>query len=179
MRLIFLSLTSFLIFTAFVMYNKPQSYHPSEAEQQVNKILSIAASIIKNKYDLNLCGVGASMPGGPIQRLTLCFTTKRPHTQDELRKLLIQCSQELLSQVDLNQDIQAFLKYRPFTIKNIHIEIYNHDRSGRTVHDPQISTADISRGVLTYLTIDPDDTFKYKNECTETYEEAVKLTSTQ
>ncbi len=66
---------------------------------------------------------------------------------------------------------------RPFTIENIQIIIYNHDKNGREVYDPEISTAEISQGILSYQTADSNDTFKYKNEFTETYEEALKAIS--
>ena len=36
------------------------------------------------------------MPGGPIQELTLCFDTKRPHNKEQLRELLIKTANELL-----------------------------------------------------------------------------------
>jgi hypothetical protein len=44
--------------------------------------------------------------------------------------------------------------------------------------DPQISVANISQGRLNYSTIDPEDSFKYKNEYEESYEEALKALST-
>ena len=92
-----------------------------------------------------------------------------------MRELLIKSAQELLDQVNKNNDIQKHLKEPPFTIKNIQIIIYNHDKDGREIYDPGISTADMSRGILTYQTVDSTDTFKYKNEYEESYEDALKL----
>lgn len=80
-------------------------------------------------------------------------------------------------QVTENQEIQEFLKERPFTIRNVGIVIYNRDKYGLSMQDPQISVADISHGILNYSTIDPRDTFKYKNEYEETYEEALQALS--
>ena len=114
------------------------------------------------------------MPGGSIQELTLCFDTKDHLTKDDLRILLIKSAQELLYQINMNLDIQKFLKMRPFAIESIQIVIYNHDKNRREVYDPEISTAEISQGILNYQTVDSNDTFKYKNEFTETYDEALK-----
>ena len=120
------------------MINKDQ-YYSSKGEQLVNSILAETAKMIEKKYNIKPCGLGAAMPGGPIQELTLCFDTKSIHTKEQLRELLIISAQELLRQVNENNDIQGFLKVRPFTIKNIHIIIYNHDKDGREVYDPNIS----------------------------------------
>ena len=117
------------------------------------------------------------MPGGPVQELALCFDTKYPHNKEQLRELLIKSANELLNQVTENEEIQKFLKERPFTIKNIQIIIYNHDKEGREVYDPGIATAQISEGVLTYRTVDSTDTFKFKQQFKESYEEALKALS--
>jgi len=162
-----------LIFVGFVMQNRPQ-YHPSRGEQLANSILANTAKIIKDQYLLQPCGEGAAMPGGPIQELTLCFDTKHPYTKEQLRKLLILASNELLQKVGNNNEIQEFIKKKPFTIKNIEIVIYNHDREGRSVNDPVISVAEISQMKLVYRTIDPQNSFKYKNRFEERYEEALK-----
>jgi hypothetical protein len=168
------------IVTGFIMSNKSNKrpeYPLSKGEQLVNSTLAKTAKIIKQKYNLNPCGTGAAMPGGPIQELTLCFNTKFPYSKEQLRTLLIQSSQELLNQVTENSEIQEFLAVRPFTIKNIQIIIYNSEKSGREVFDPGISTTEISQGILTYQTVDSKNTFKYKNEFEESYEEALKAIS--
>lgn len=164
-----------LIFTSFIMSNNKQDYHPSRGEQLVNSLLARTAKIINDKYNIQPCGVGVAMPGGPIQEVTLCFDTKFPYTKEQLRQLLIKSSEELLRQVNQNKEIQEFLKVKPFTIKNVEIVIYNHDEKGFGLKDPQISVANISQGTLNYSTIDPEDSYKYKNEFEESYEEALKL----
>lgn len=172
MRLNIILLTILLVFTGFVMRkNQQQEFYPSKGEQLVNATLASAAKTIKEKYDIKPCGSGAAMPGGPIQKLTLCFDTKHPYTKWQLRELLIKSAKELLKKVNENNEIQEFLKERPFIIKNVEIIIYNHDENGRGLCDPQISTARISQAVLIYRTIDPQDPFKYKNEYEESYEE--------
>ncbi len=166
-----------LIFAGFVMKDKWQAYQPSKGEQLVNSILAKSAKIINEKYNLRPCGEGASMPGGPIQEVTLCFNTKLPYTKSQLRESLIKSAQELLKQVNDNNEIQEFLKERPFNLKNVQVIIYNSEKDGREVFDPGISTSEISRGILTYQTVDASDTFKYKQEFSETYEEALKALS--
>ncbi len=165
-----------IIFTGFIMANKDQSY-PSKGEQIVNSILAKTAQTIEKKYYVKPCGVGAAMPGGPIQILTLCFDTKSIHTKEQLREVLVTSAQELLRQVNENNDIQEFLKERPFTIKNIQIIIYNHDKNGREVYDPNTSGIQIAQGILTFRTVDKSDTFRFKDQFEESYDEALKALS--
>ena len=174
MKLIIFFMLLVLIFMGFNMKNH-QGYCPSEGEERVNKLLSNTAKIIQSKYGLQPCGVGVAMPGGPIKEVTLCFDSKNIFTKEQLRTLLIESSKELLDQVKSDEKIQKFLKEKPFTIKNVEIIIYNHDKNGQRLCDPEICVARISDGLLIYRTLDPVNEFKYKNRFSETYEEALNL----
>jgi hypothetical protein len=170
-------LSSFCL--GFIMPNTDERYPPSKGEQMVNSTLSKTAHIIQNKYKLRPSGTGASMPGGPIRSLFLSFDTKNRYTKECLRKLVIESAQELLNQVTSNENIQQYLFNSPFTIKDVEIVIYNHDKDGRGLRDPEISVVGISEGILKYKTVDPEDIFSYKNEYEETYEEALKILQTK
>lgn len=175
MKLFLLSFTILLlILVVSFMPSNTQVYQPSRGEQLINKTLGEAANSIKTKYQLRPCGVGVAMPGGPIQKVTLCFNTKQSFTKEELRELLINSSQELLNQIINNDELQQFLIKQPFTLNEVEIIIYNHDKNGREVYDPEISTADISHGELTYATVDKDNTYQYKNKFKEQYADALK-----
>ena len=165
------------LFLIFNTYCNRREYPLSKGEKLVNSLLAKTAKNIKDKYKLRPCGVGVAMPGGPIREVTLCFDTTDGYTQTQLRGLLIKISLELLEQIVENNEIQAFLKEIPFTIKNVEVIIYNHDENGRSLKDPQISVASISQGILYYYTIDPENNFKYKNEYEESYEEALRIFS--
>lgn len=166
-------ITILLISTSFFT-KKNEHYHPCKAEQLVNDNLIAAAQIIQKKYNLNPCGEGAAMHGGPIKKLILCFDTKTQHTKEELRKLLINCANELIDYTNKNKEIQPFLAKIPFTIENIEITIFNKN-NGKEVYDPLISTAEVFLSILTYRTIDINDVFKFKTEYRESYAEALKM----
>ena len=108
-------------------------------------------------------------PEGPYKN-SICVLIQKVRSQ----KLLLQCAQELCDQVTTNEEMQQFLANPPFTTRDVQIIIYSHDKTGRRVHDPEIGTAEISRGVFTYRTWDHGDTLKFKNEYKEAYEEAVQ-----
>jgi hypothetical protein len=177
MKFMFSIVSSFILFIGYFMNSSHQNYHLSQGEQLVNITLADSAKLIKQKYNIKPCGSGASMPGGPIRELFLAFSTKHHYTKEELRRLLIDSAHELLNSVVENDNIQPFLKERPFTIKNIQIIIYNTDKNGRTVYDPGISTAEISEGRLDYTTTDASNTFQYKDQFEESYEEALDILS--
>lgn len=174
MRHSFFFMLTLFFMSSFMASNKNEFYI-SKGEQLVNSILGQTAKITKDKHNLKPCGAGAAMPGGPIQQLTLCFNTKYLYTKERLRELLIISAQELLKQINENNEIQVFLKERPFTVKNVQIIIYNSEKDGSEVYDPGISSAEVSQGILTYRTVDSTNTFKFKQKFTETYEEALKL----
>lgn len=151
----------------------------SQEEKLVNNILENSAETIKKKYNIQPSGEGAAMPEGIIEELTLTFDTNDKLSKEQLRKLLIECAKELVAQVKMNNNIEQFLAKSPFSIENVQIIIYNHDKEGRGLRDPEISTAEISHGVLTYRTLDPNDRFKLKNQFKETHGEAIKALQSQ
>lgn len=176
MKSIFLIIIIIIIFVyaGLFMITRLNEYPLSKGEQLVNSTIEKSAKIIKNKYNLIPCGSGVGMPGGPIQKISLCFDTKYPQTKEQLRILLIKSVKVLIDEVVENKEIQEFIKNPPFNINNAEIIIYNSNVDGSEVYDPEISTAQIMNGKLNYSSIDPEDTFKYKNEFEETYEEALK-----
>ncbi len=151
----------------------------SQEERLVNSVLESTAKVIKKKYNIKPSGEGAAMPEGIIGELTLTFDTNDKLSKEQLRKLLIECAKELVAQVKMNNSIEPFLAKTPFSIENVQIIIYNHDKEGRGLRDPEISTAEISHGVLTYRTLDPNDRFRFKNQFEETYNEAVNVLQNQ
>ena len=106
------------------------------------------------------------MPGGIIKKLILAFGTKDTLSKSQLRVLLVQIAKELLNQVNSNSDIKKNLEKALFTIENVQIIIYNHDKYGSEVYSPGISTADLSEGELSYRTVNQSDIFVYDNTST-------------
>jgi hypothetical protein len=171
-----LAITLLSFFTDLFMSHTNECDQPSQAEIQVNETLNKTAQLIKKRYKkMRASGEGAAMHGGIVRELMLAFDTSGPFTKEYLRQLLIEIAQDLLDQINTNKDLQPFLIKSPFTIENVQIIIYNSDKNGREVYDPGISIAEISQGILTYKTVDSNDTNKYKNRFKETYDEALAI----
>ena len=165
---------STLLFLAFTGLGMPTKESPDRDIELVNQVLSTSVKIIQKKHNLRACGAGVSMPGGPIRELTLSFSSNKLFLKEELRKILISAAHEMVQLVNNNKEIQQYLFQALFTEKNVQIIIFNHDANGRGVFDPEIAVAEISKGTLAYATEDSQNTFGYKNEFTETYEEALR-----
>ncbi len=154
----------------------------SKSERLVNQILYETSSSITKKYKIAVIGTIVSMPEGKIKRLGLDFSSYQNLSKDQLRKFLIEFAEMLLHNVTSNEEIQYSLENKPFTIENIQMAIYNHDHEGYWVYDPEIGIGEIRRGILTYVTHNPErknqKTYKYfksMHEYEETYAEALQI----
>lgn len=186
-RFLFIILILLLSFVSCSSSSKDNSPYPSEAGEEVHDIageevhdiLGKASKAIKKKYGLRPFGTGAAMPGGVVKVLILAFETRDQLSREELRGLLVNSAQELITQAQINGKIEQFLEKPPFEMKNVEIVIFNRDKNGRDLCDPEISTARINGDNLIYKTNDPEDEFRYKNRYEETYEEALAILQSQ
>ncbi len=161
----------------FVGYSQLAIYYEyplSPAEKEVDRILYKAGDLIEAQYDLKVCGTGAAMPDNEVQKLSLSFETKNVKTKDELRILLIDCANILLNQINSSEVIQQYLVKKPFTLENAQIIIFNCDVKRNQCYYPQVSTAQTTKKGLNYRSVDPENTYRYKTDYIETYEEAFK-----
>lgn len=170
--LLFIALLS--IFFGFSITKNMEIFQSDNVNDIVNQVVCKAERAIEKKYHIKTIGVGLAMPEGIVRQIGLSLYTRNQLTKENLRKLLVECSQELLTQININVEIQPFLRESPFTLENVEIIIFNHDKDGMNLYDPEICVARFSEGILTYKTDDPDVKYKYKNRFTETYEEALK-----
>jgi len=167
MRLLSVVLAFFSLFSREPNHNDPVEI--------AGEILQQTEVFAHKRYPLHACGTIMMMPSGNVKEIGLCFQAKTFLTRDHLRILLLECGEKLIQQINSNQPFQKFLNKRPFTMKEARIIIYNIDKSGDEPLDPLITNAEISGGVLTYLTQDPKKKWTYKNEFQESYEEALEI----
>ncbi len=167
----------FGLFVLFVGYAQLVIYceHPiSPAVKEVNRILYKAGDLIEAQYELKVCGTGAAMPDNEVQKLSLSFETRKVKTKDELRMLLIDCANILLDQINTSEVIQQYLVKRPFTLENAQIIIFNCDERGYSACDPLISAVQTTKVGVNYRSKESENTYGYKTDYIETYEEAFK-----
>ena len=173
MKIVLVVLFLLIVVCAWFFINSPDPYLSRE-EKQVNSILGTTADIIEKKYPLTCVGAGSAMPGRVVKGFMLCFDTKNRLTKDELRHLVIQCTLELLYQININTEIRSALEIYPFTEKDVQIIIYNNDKYGNQAVGPDVSDAQLFLGYLKYSSVDPKDRYRYESITEETYTDALE-----
>lgn len=168
---------SILLLAGFKLFND-QEFKPSKCELSVNRILNKTSKILKDRYEMNPIATNVAMPGGIVKLMGIDFQIRGPLTKEEIRKILVDCAQELLSSINTDNEIEYYLKTNPFEINNIEINLFMLDSSRRRVNHPHIGIAGIRDGELDYLTlVTLGDVPKKISECQETYDEAIKILS--
>lgn len=158
-----------------MVISKCHCYTISGSEQLVNKILAQGADIIEKKYRIHCCGTGAAMPEGIINKFMWSFDIYGALSREKARIMLIDCADEISRLVKNNKEISKYLRDYPFTINNVQIILYMHDAKGFETYDPDLATAQILRGTLSYRTNDQNNIFRFKTNVEESYEEALKI----
>jgi hypothetical protein len=162
---------------AFV-YPKEDPYL-SEAEKGVNELLAKAAKQLAKKHGMRVSGEGAGMPSRVINLLILSFRINGSLTQDEARKLLVECVEEFLQIANSDEKIRPYMKNFPFTSENIDLAIFIYDKNGKDVFHPNLEVVALEYGKLVYRTIDKENRFTYKSKFSESYQEALKIVQGQ
>lgn len=171
--MIIIAINVFMLF-CFGCSSIPHVNHAKEVKL-VTQIQAKLAKRLASKHHLSLSGDVTAMPGGVIKEVGLLFHSHRILSIEEAREILVDCVQEFLSEINTNEEIRPFLENYPFTPKNIDIAIFIKDSNGIGVYDPNLNTVSASSGKLYYKTVSKDDTFNYKSEYKETFDEAFKL----
>lgn len=162
---------SILILSSYVLYRSKEDL----SIQLVGKVQKATALSMQKKYPVNTSGTGVGMPGGIIEEIILSFDTKNPFSELEVLKFLTDAAQELTKQVNMNEEIQSFLKKRPFTINEANIILHNKSTDGISMIDPEITSAGIAQGMISYYSVDSIESFKVTKRGKMNYEEALQL----
>lgn len=150
----------------------------SEQSKLVDKALYNTSVALENRYQLY---EGATSVGGIVgtpyyyERIGLDLDCYKVLSKYEGRKILVDCAETLLNEINSNQKLLHFLKPSPFTIKNIDISIFAHYHDRKSVFYPEIAVFVIRRGIISYRTNTPEKPYVYHTEEKETYEEAKKI----
>lgn len=150
-------------------------FNKSIAQQSVGHIQDAASKNIERKYKVYTSGSGVGMPGGVVRKISLCFSTKKPFSEEEIIRFIIDAAEEIVKQTNANEAIQPFLKEKPFTIKNVQIIIHNMSKQRTSMIAPEVTSGGITNGILDYYSVESEETFKIIKEFEISYEDAKKL----
>jgi len=155
----------------------------SSDEGSSKKKHKIAHAIMRNvghsfseRHRMQMMGITEA--SHPIDKryieIGLAFQVRRPIPKEEGRKLLLECAEELLGQINAHPDFQPFLHEYPFPIQNIGIKFFVYDKTGRDLYHPEVTVFSLHKGKLGYYTNSPEQKCGYFSKEKETYEEALQ-----
>ncbi len=128
---------------------------------------------LNKKYNLFLSAIGGGTDDEGIWLVRLMFDRRgKPYTLQESRAVIVDCIEELLSQINNDVDLRPYLKVYPFTPKNISLFIISYDENGFDIVDPHLSVVSGNGGEINYNTTDPKNPYRHKLDIFESYEEA-------
>lgn len=117
-------------------------------------------------------GTGGGGPG-KLRMLSVSFDCYQKMDISQARKLLLECVDEFLAEINKTPEIAPYSREFPYTFKNVNIDILFIDKETRNfLSPPSIAAAGIKEGVLDY-SIHQDERLKFIKF--ETYEEALKI----
>jgi len=148
----------------------------SEPDATVHEIMDNTIATLAKKYNLNPCGIGMN---GKFEYVEISFQTHRSMEKDEIRVILLDCTDVFLKNINSCEKIRPYLKDYPFTNKNAGIVLFIHDEKDYDVFHPQICCASSDRGEISYHTQSKDNLFRYKETYEETYEQALDIVKKQ
>lgn len=138
----------------------------------------VTAQFERKMYkEKGLVTIGTGGGGSPyhkgLTRLSISFEDYKEVNVAEARRLVIECADRYLADINANEDLKKYLVPNPFTIKNVDIGVlFINKKTREFVSPPFVSTAKISKGELRY-TIHDNELLKTIKR--ETYEDAVKI----
>jgi hypothetical protein len=152
---------------------------PTDYLKTINQIKANVAEKISKKHNADWVGDGGQRIGCAC-KIFLAFQIRRPLNRDESRRILIDASEELLKTVNENTILRPYLRDFPFTTKNIEVVVFSSDSDGTKVYDPFITASSVFESdEIVFLTADPQQTYGYKNEYMEDYQEALEIVKQQ
>jgi len=139
----------------------------------MNAVTKKTAEELKIKYHLFLIGMGGSGKKDKITLSTISFELEYTMSKEKCRKVIIDCIQQFLKNINTDNRLSQYLFEKPFTYKNIEVTIFmsNPDRS--SVFHPKFRVATLKDGLIYYKTVD-EETNRYKSVEEEPYEEALQ-----
>ena len=175
MKFIIILVSALTLFSAVMCYSC--SWPSVNYVKLSHKITNRTAKKLKQEKGLILIGTGGGMMND-IKMMMMGFNYYKVVDIDEARKLLIYCVEEYLNAINGDEKVRPYLHNYPFTAKNIQIDIYFKNPDGSKVAQGQINIAGADEGKMIYY-IDSPEKYLLKRVREETYEEALKIVSSQ
>ena len=154
----------------------PEQILAEQTDVAADKVICSFIKKVKKKYDFLVVGTGGGGPGDKgLNLLSVDFESYQKMGIPEARKILVDCVQEFLIEINASEELKQYLAVYPFTAKNIGVLIQFTDKK-RPIYmsPPSLAVARIDKEKLAYI-INIVETDRLERIKEETYEEALQI----
>jgi hypothetical protein len=123
-------------------------------------------------------GISDGMPGSIMHEIGVMFRRYQITSKAKARQIIVECVQDFLEKINFCEEIQPYLRDRPFTVKNIDITLIMFNPDGTDVAYPNLIIANTRRNKIIYKTYKPENPYNPIEE-EESFEDAVQLAKTE
>lgn len=160
------------IFTASCNSNSPES----PLDQAANQVTFRTTQRLKEKYNFSIMAFGGKAGTGKITELNVGFDSSLILDKEGYRKLILECAELFLEEINNDIILKEFLEHHPFTLADIWISIFFRKEDGSDLYYPQISVISLAKNRISYATHYKEDRYKVTYE-EESIQEALKKIS--
>lgn len=151
----------------------------TEDEKIAHRVIQRAKVILKMRYNLYYSGIYESGDLNGYSEIGLTFRHLGKITKDEGRKMLIDCVNTLLHEINSDPELQPYLLKKPFLPSDVWITIFPVLSDGTPIFYPDIRVFSSVRGKISYDTKSPDKEYGYFTEEKESFDEALRILEEQ
>jgi hypothetical protein len=160
-----------LVVGGFFLLDRKQTINP-HYEVIANHITLDTAELLKERYGLNVIGIGGGMMDD-IKKMNLSLQSRKPLSINEGRDFIVMCIDTYLDQINSNKKVRPFLNAYPFTIENIEIKIFIDREEGENLAIGRLAVVSTHGRKIKYKVVESE--FRNEEVLSETYEEAREI----
>ena len=167
------SIVIVLICFVFSSYN-----YEKKLGKSISNVIFDTASYIQSQYDFRASGFDSRAIDG-VTHLSLDFSVSRDLTTEEARRLLVECVDAFLNNINSDKELRSLLVEYPFSPSRISLSLLTKGRKkDHEVVPGDLLRCSLYRGTVVYSTLRERTSFiTIDNEMDyeETYEEAKRI----
>ena len=143
--------------------------------KMVHRAIYNVANEMEKRHQLQSSGMIEAGDEKHYTKVGMYFQIFRPLTKSEGRKMLLEIAQVLLSELNLNYQLEPYLKPYPFIKDNIQLAIFTYNLDRTDTYHPDIATFSLVGGTIHYVTDIPELKYQHYTKESESFEEAEKI----
>ncbi len=147
----------------------------SPDELLVMKVTNIYELKENKNHNLILVGRGSAIPD-KIHAFILSFFSYQRLDQNQVRRLVVDLAEDLITLVKQNAEIQEYLANLPFNVNNYELTIIFKDSNNKNQEFPYVTSVALEQGKISYFYYDNSKgRYLFDKTNSESYQEALRI----